>query len=140
MTAAADDEIEDREPTRRLDKEECWQRIVASPFGRIATTAAGEVDIYPVNFAVDGETIVFRTAPGSKLLEIMVHSRVAFEVDGYSDSEAWSVVVKGEAEEFSSEPEVEAAQLLGIEPWAPERKDRWVRIRVSEVHGRSFAR
>ncbi|QEO13783.1 pyridoxamine 5'-phosphate oxidase family protein [Agromyces intestinalis] len=140
MTGAFDDETDEREPTRRLDKEECWQRIVASPFGRIATTAAGEVDIFPVNHGVDGETIVFRTAPGSKLLEIMVHSHVAFEVDGYSDSEAWSVVAKGDAEEFTSEHEIESAERLGVRPWAPEHKDRWVRITVTEVHGRSFRR
>lgn len=135
-----DEQVDDRSPTRQLSEEECWERLAAAPYGRVAATAAGEIDIFPVNHAVDGGTIVFRTAAGTKLLELTIRHRVAFEVDGYTDADAFSVVVKGDAEEFDRQGEVAAAERLGITPWAPEEKDRWVRITPVEVHGRSFER
>ena len=135
-----DEQVDDRSPTRQLSEEECWERLAAAPYGRVAATAAGEIDIFPVNHAVDGGTIVFRTSAGTKLLELTIRHRVAFEVDGYTDADAFSVVVKGDAEEFDRQGEVAAAERLGITPWAPEEKDRWVRITPVEVHGRAFER
>jgi len=126
--------------TRILSEDECWQRIEAAPYGRVAATAAGEIDIFPVNHGVESGTIVFRTAAGTKLLELTIHQGVAFEVDGFTDTDAFSVLVKGRAEEFDRQSEVYAAERLGITPWAPEEKDRWVRITPTEVHGRAFAR
>ncbi|MGR0318517.1 pyridoxamine 5'-phosphate oxidase family protein [Agromyces sp. ZXT2-3] len=140
------DEQDDlRPPTEQLGEEECWKRIEAAPFGRIAVFAAGEVDIFPVNHVVDrdgvdGPAIVFRTSAGTKLLELTIHSRVAFEVDGYTDESAYSVVVKGEARQLERQSEIEHAETLGVRPWAPESKDRWVRIQPAEVRGRQFLR
>ena len=135
-----DENLDERSPTRLLSEEECWERLGAAPYGRVAASAAGEVDIFPVNHAVDAGTIVFRTAAGTKLLELTIRHNVAFEVDGFTDTDAFSVVVKGTAEEFDRQGEVSAAERLGIEPWAPEEKDRWVRITPTEVHGRTFER
>ncbi|MFF2371338.1 pyridoxamine 5'-phosphate oxidase family protein [Agromyces sp. NPDC058110] len=134
------DTAEDRTPTRHLDAAECWRRIAAAPFGRVAAAAGGDVDIFPVNHKVDGETIVFRTSAGTKLLELTIHDRVAFQVDGYDDTTAFSVVAKGAAHEFDHAQDIAEAERLGIAPWAPEEKDRWVRIVVTEVHGREFDR
>ncbi|WP_395244053.1 pyridoxamine 5'-phosphate oxidase family protein [Agromyces sp. MMS24-K17] len=131
---------DERDPTRHLSREECWERLSTAVIGRLATTAGGEVDIFPVNHGVAGRAIYFRTAPGSKLLEILVHAAVAFEVDGYDDVEAWSVVAKGEAAEITGESDIAEAESSGARPWAPEEKDRWVRIRPSELHGRVFER
>lgn len=139
-----DDDANGRPPTRALSEDECWQRIVDAPFGRVAAAAAGEIDIFPVNHGVDmhgaDRTIVFRTSAGTKLLELTIHEGVAFEVDGYTDADAFSVVVKGTAEEFDRQGEVAAAEELGIRPWAPEEKTRWVRITPTEVSGRTFQR
>ncbi|WP_173922563.1 pyridoxamine 5'-phosphate oxidase family protein [Agromyces sp. Marseille-P2726] len=131
---------DERPPTLHLTEDECWQRLRDAPYGRVAASAAGEVDIFPVNHAVDNGTIVFRTSPGTKLLELTIRHSVAFEVDGYSETDAFSVVVKGTAQEFDRQSEVEAAEQLGITPWAPEEKDRWVRITPSSVQGRTFQR
>ena len=131
---------EERTPTRELSEDECWQRLRNAPYGRIAAAAAGEIDIFPVNHVVDGSTIVFHTSAGTKLLELTIHHGVAFEIDGFTETEAFSVVVKGSAEEFDRQGEVEAAERLGVVPWAPEEKDRWVRITPTAVHGRTFRR
>jgi nitroimidazol reductase NimA-like FMN-containing flavoprotein (pyridoxamine 5'-phosphate oxidase superfamily) len=131
---------DDARATRELSIEECWRRIEAAPYGRVASTAAGEIDIFPVNHGVDRGTVVFRTAAGTKLLELTINHRVAFEVDAFTEHDAFSVVMKGLAEEFDRQGEVYAAEELGITPWAPEEKDRWVRITPTEVHGRAFDR
>jgi len=133
-------DVDDRSPTREVSEEECWKMLAGAPFGRVAATAGGEIDIFPVNHGVDGRTIVFRTSAGTKLLELTIHNKVAFEVDGYSETDAFSVVVKGLAEEFDRQGEIAEAARLGITPWAPEVKDRWVRITPTEVHGRAFQR
>lgn len=73
-------------------KQECWERIQAAPYGRIAAAAANdEIDIFPVNHAVLEDSIVFRTSPGTKLLELTIRERVAFEVDGRGAGETYSV-------------------------------------------------
>src|SRR3954469_13276990 len=123
-----------------LSAEECWQHLAAAPYGRVSTTAAGEIDVFPVNHRVDGRSIVFRTAPGTKLLELTINRNVAFEVDGFTDDDAFSVVVKGLAEEFDRQKEVYAAEGLGVTPWAGGEKDRWVRITPTGVSGRGFQR
>ena len=97
---------EERTPTRELSEAECWRRLADAPYGRVAATAAGEIDIFPVNHKVDGRTIVFRTSAGTKLLELTIRNHVAFEVDGYTETDAFSVVVKGTAEEFDRQSEV----------------------------------
>lgn len=130
-------EIE-RSPTRQLTDAECWERLAHAPYGRIACTAAGEIDVFPVNHKTDGHSIVFRTSAGTKLLELTIRSAIAFEIDGYDEREAFSVVVKGTAEEFDRDAEVLAAERLGVRPWAPEGKDRWVRISPTLVRGRVF--
>ena len=122
-----------------LTPDECWELLGQETLGRIAVSAAGVVDIFPVNYVVDGHTLLFRTAPGTKLLELAINDRVAFEVDGHTDDQAWSIVVKGRAERVERQSEIDAADELGLEPWIPTLKYRWVRIHPTEVTGRRFA-
>lgn len=108
--------------------------------GRIALSAAGEVDIFPINYYSDGKSILFRTAPGTKLVELTVHDRVAFEIDGYSDTMAWSVVVKGTAQRLEHGQEIDQAETAPLEPWIPTLKYRFVRIMPTALSGRRFQR
>ncbi len=122
-----------------LTTDECWQLLRSRDLGRIAASAAGTVDIFPINYAIDSTpAIYFRTAPGTKLLELAINDRVAFEIDDHDEAEAWSVVVKGRAERLERQSEMDAAELLGLTPWIPTLKYRWVRIRPTEVAGRKF--
>ncbi|MCE7481813.1 pyridoxamine 5'-phosphate oxidase family protein [Microbacterium profundi] len=129
---------EDRPLSRSLSPDECWARIVRAPYGRIAAHAAEEIDIFPVTHGVDDGCVVFRTAPGTKLIELTIHKSIAFQIDGYDEDEAFSVVVKGEAEEVSSAAQIDRLDGLGIRSWAPEEKDRWVRVNPVSVAGRIF--
>lgn len=122
-----------------LAADDCWRLLRSTSLGRIAVSAADTVDIFPVNYAVDDESIVFRTAPGTKLLELAINDRVAFEIDAYDADQAWSIVVKGHAVRIERQSEVDALEQLGLSPWIPTLKYRWVRIHPVEITGRRFA-
>ena len=61
-----------------LTSEQCWAMLGAEEFGRLAFRLVDEVHITPINYAVDGETLLFRTAEGSKLLGVVMGSDMAF--------------------------------------------------------------
>ena len=44
-----------------LPQRECWDLLASTPVGRIGVLVDSAPEIYPVNHAVDGQTIVFRT-------------------------------------------------------------------------------
>ena len=119
---------------------ECLDHLAEQPVGRLAVVAGGRPEIFPVNYAMAGDTIVFRTAEGTKL-DGALSGPVAFEVD-HADADhrsGWSVVIHGRAEsidEFSSPALVDAARSLPIEPWATGTKDHLVRVVPTSITGR----
>ena len=125
---------------RELGAAECWALLAEAPYGRLALSVGDDVDILPINVVVHDGALYFRTAPGTKLAELAVNPRVAFEVDGFDDATAFSVVAKGVAERLERQADVDAAERLPLTPWIPTLKYRWVRIRPTEVTGRSFDR
>ena len=40
-------------PTDTLSSDECWVLLESESFGRLAVAAAGEIEIFPVNYAAD---------------------------------------------------------------------------------------
>lgn len=125
---------------RDLTEDEAWAELRRAPFGRLAVTAIDQADIFPINFVVDDRVIYFRTAPGSKLLELTVNPRVAIEVDEFTAEECRSVVVHGLAEELERQDDIDAADRLNLHAWFPTLKYRWVRVVPSFVRGISFQR
>jgi len=123
-----------------LTDEECWERLSANSLGRLATAVAGNPHIFPEHSYADGKTLLIRTAPGTKLLELTIHHDVAFEVDGYTDDEAWSVIVKGVAEQLEHQSEIDEADRQPLVPWIPTLKYRYVRITPLTITGRHFRR
>lgn len=123
-----------------LSEEECWNVLARCRLGRLALTVRGEPDIFPVNHVVDGPRVLFRTAPGSKLAELSVNPRVAFEVDEYDDTFGASVVLKGVAERIELQREIDLADALPLTSWIPTLKYRWVRIVPTSITGRRFQR
>jgi nitroimidazol reductase NimA-like FMN-containing flavoprotein (pyridoxamine 5'-phosphate oxidase superfamily) len=123
---------------RHLAEQECWDRVAAAPFGRLALSVFDDVDIVPVNAVLSNGDLYFRTAPGSKLAGLTANPRVAYEIDGYDDDTAFSVVVKGTAERLERQTDIDAADQLPLTPWIPTLKYRWVRIRPTSVSGRAF--
>ena len=123
-----------------LTDEQCWEHLGRQELGRLVTHVGDVIDIFPVNYIVDDQSLLFRTAEGSKLFEIMIRSDVLFEVDDHTESEAWSVVVRGRASPLETSAEVERADTLGLKPWIPTLKYVYVRISPDSLTGRAFNR
>ena len=130
----------DRLGITTLEPNTCWELLRSSDVGRLAISIRNHPDIFPVNFIVDHGTVVFRTAEGTKLAAAVLGVSVAFEVDGYDADagEAWSVVIKGRAEEIERMQEVFDALDLPLFPWHAGPKHRFVRIVPDDVSGRRF--
>ncbi|TFB54589.1 pyridoxamine 5'-phosphate oxidase family protein [Cryobacterium sp. TMT1-62] len=131
-------ETNDLYPVQNLSEDDCWDLLISSSFGRLAMSISGEPDIYPVNFVSADRRLVFRTAEGTKLLELTVNNRVAFEIDGIGRSEAWSVVARGEARVLDKQAEIEAADQLPLRPLIPTLKYIYVEITPTRITGRRF--
>jgi uncharacterized protein len=133
----------DRAGLEILHLGDCFTLLKSVPVGRIGFVAGGEVVILPVNFLVDGQDVVFRTAAGSKLSAVEVGRYVGFEADSYDPAArtGWSVVVNGLAELVDSAEEAARLDALGLTPWGAGPADYvWVRIRPSSITGRRIAK
>ncbi len=126
--------------TEQLNEDECWDLLDATSVGRLAIDIAGKPDIFPINFVVDGNCLLFRSGAGTKLAASVLLHHVAFEIDGYEPPTrtAWSVVVKGRAHLVERMDEVFAAEDLPLFPWVAHPKPDFVRITPDEVTGRRF--
>ncbi|PRI10416.1 pyridoxamine 5'-phosphate oxidase family protein [Leucobacter massiliensis] len=129
---------ENEKPNEVLSEQECWERLKTQAVGRLVTRVGEVIDIVPINYVVDGRSIVFRTAAGSKLVELTINSSVLFEVDEIGEDAAWSVVVRGNARALEHSDEVLAASQLPLRPYLPTYKPTFVRIDVDEVTGRDY--
>lgn len=123
-----------------LEVHTCWMLLRDAEVGRLAVSIAEHPDIFPVNYLIDHGTIVFRTAQGTKLAAAIACPHVAFEVDGYEPDagEAWSVVVKGHAEEIKTIPEVLDTMTFPLFPWHVGPKHHFLRIVPDDISGRRF--
>jgi uncharacterized protein len=126
-----------------LAEDECRDLLASGSLGRIAFSLGDQPEIFPVNYAADGSLVVFRTASGTKILEA-VKRRVAFEVDGWDPDTryAWSVIVKGIAEEVTAaiDPFAAALRKLPVYPMAPGEREQTIAVYPSEISGRRFHR
>lgn len=125
-----------------LSPEECLSLLEPGGVGRVGFTAAEGVVILPVNFAVAGKTIIFRTAPDT-LLAAYVDGPVSFETDRLDEAlhEGWSVLLQGHAHTVTSEHEIQRLQrATHLEPWADGARDVYVRITPARISGRRIRR
>lgn len=123
---------------RTLTDDACWELLRGESLGRLAVVAADGVDMFPVNYLVDRGTIVFRSAPGTKLVDLADAPAVAFEVDGADDHHRWSVVVRGVARRLDADDEIEGSGVLALATLTSTPKFNYVRITPRVISGRRF--
>jgi len=125
-----------------LPQSECWDLLASTPVGRIGVLVDSAPEIYPVNHAVDGQTIVFRTERGEKLRGLDRSPLVCFQIDSYdaASSTGWSVLVKGRAREVTASEEERRLLALDLQHWSVGPKPHWVRIEPAQVTGRRIFR
>jgi len=123
-----------------LSESACWELLRTTSIGRLAVWVEDHPDIFPLNYAVDHGTVVFRSGAGTKISAALSDSPVALEADGY-DAEtaaAWSVVIKGNAEEIRRGPDLMDTVDLPLFPWQAGDKGRFIRIVPTTTTGRRF--
>ncbi len=125
-------------PVHILTEEECWNALMSASLGRLAVAVGGIPDIFPVNFVAADRRLLFRTASGTKLVELTVNARVAFETDGVGRDEGWSVVVHGRARALDTQREIDDAAALPLHPLVPTVKAVFVEIVPESITGRRF--
>jgi nitroimidazol reductase NimA-like FMN-containing flavoprotein (pyridoxamine 5'-phosphate oxidase superfamily) len=128
-----------------LDRQECLELLDASRFGRLAVSIPDKPPVIrPVHYVFDraSQSVVIRSARGSKLGALLRSQQAAFEIDGIDETgtTGWSVIITGGTEEITSRTEIERLLASGLEFWAPGRLHRLVRIRAFTVTGRRIAR
>lgn len=134
--------------TQRLDEAECLRLLAAGGVGRIGYSGRFGPTILPVNFAVHGQTIVFRTGQHSPMGEDLrtgiadAEYKVAFEVDEISPAtkEGWSILVQGAAHHVDSAAELAAVRQTGVQAWPGGEKDLFIRIVPDRITGRRIRR
>ncbi|HEV7166370.1 MAG TPA: pyridoxamine 5'-phosphate oxidase family protein [Micrococcaceae bacterium] len=119
---------------------ECWDLLRQSHVGRLGVVSGGRPDIFPVNYQVKDETLIFRTGSGTKLQAIHEAGYVALETDTVSTEFgfAWSVVVKGPAEAVEDPGKTLNKVSRALFPWQGIGHDQLVRISPESVTGRRF--
>jgi nitroimidazol reductase NimA-like FMN-containing flavoprotein (pyridoxamine 5'-phosphate oxidase superfamily) len=120
-----------------MDVDECLRLLGDHHLGRLAVVVDGQPLVFPVNYALSGREIIFRTDPGTKLYAA-AGRRVAFEIDGadalYHDG--WSVLVVGRAHEERDSARLRDFAQLPLSPWASGPKAHWMSIAGGAITGR----
>lgn len=122
-----------------LHTHECCAYLAAASIGRLAVIGDdGAPDIFPMNYVVHDGCVYLRSAPGTKLVDIVNDPNVAFEVDGSDGPFEWSVVIRGTAARLDSDREIEASGVLDLVSDTPTAKYDFIRITPSRLSGRRF--
>lgn len=122
-----------------MSAEECLGLLAAGVVGRAAICTPEGPHVVPVNYAVDGDSIVFRTTPYSVLGTYAWAGDIAFEVDqiDLAAHRGWSVVARGRGEMVEDVEEVEEIRWAhDPKPWAEGARPLFVRLRWRELTGR----
>src|ERR671927_50235 len=108
-----------------LDRETCLRLLATQRIGRLAVEAEPEMGphvvpvnyaalraVFPVNYALLGDEIVFLTGEGTKLRAAAAEAVVAFEVDDFDATRpyGWSVLAVGVAQGIADPEQLSAAR------------------------------
>lgn len=121
-----------------LSRVQCLELLRGGTVGRVVLTHRALPVALPVNYAVDGDSVVFRTSSPTALTAASEGSVVAFEVDHVDlpTRSGWSVLITGVAREVHGSELLRADQLR-LDSWAATGSEaRYVRIPLALVSGR----
>jgi len=132
--------MEEPRELRVLTRSESLELLASARLGRVILSAHALPTAMPVNYALDGDGIVFRSGAGMKLSAAEAGTVVAFQVDHFDTDlrMGWSVVVTGVAKRLVDPHEVARAEALAVPTWiqADDHQLDFVRIEIGSVTGR----
>ena len=122
-----------------LSYAKCRSLLGGGVFGRVAVCTDSGPQIFPVNYSVVEESVVFRTSAYGVVAQHDWSRPVAFEVDhvDYADHKGWSVVATGRAERVEDPQELALIRRTWEpRPWAGGSRPLYVRLPWTALTGR----
>ncbi len=122
-----------------LGDAQCRDLLAQRRVGRVALTTPGGLRIYPVNYAISGDALVFRTLPYGELAEHAVDAPIAFSVDELDEElrSGWTVLAVGTCRRIEDPREVQELRGGdGPEPWAAGQRTLYLSLTWDELTGR----
>ena len=122
-----------------LTVDECLTLLQSRVVGRVGLMTPGGLRIFPVNYTVVDDRIVFRTVPYGQLANSAPDAEVAFEVDSLDDSlhAGWSVLAVGRCRRLEDPGEVRwVRETADPEPWAEGRRNLYFMLDWHDLTGR----
>lgn len=121
-----------------LSTSECVRLLRSGVVGRVAVSTPDGPHVVPVNHAVVGRSIVFRTAPSSVLVTGGIGSVIGFEIDhvDYTRHLGWSVLARGPASILSAAEVTAAEHEWAPRPWAGGERPTYVGLCWTRLSGR----
>ena len=121
-----------------LTRSECLSLLADGVIGRVIFTDHALPTVQPVNYLLDGEEIIFRTANGSKLAAATRNAVVAFQLDEFDMTarSGWTVLGVGEAYEVVNPARLAELADLQPDPWVREHDAHTLSIPLTIVTGR----
>lgn len=121
-----------------LSADECQDLLARSVLGRLAFNTPAGPRIVPLNYAVDSDTLVFRTAHYSEIAAHAIGQAAAFEVDELDPRRqtGWSVVALGRVEELTTHELQHLRTLWVPQPWAGGLRNLYLKLPWREITGR----
>lgn len=134
---------ETRVDLHALSSDECRHLLLSyrPRLGRLAFSDQGRPLVLPMNFAVRGDAIYFRSAEGTKLAAAAKGGWAAFEVDDVNEvwEDGWSVLAHGTLHLVSDAAELEVVDGLPLRPWAGGDRPHYLRLDVEALSGRRIS-
>lgn len=125
-----------------LDRHESLRLLATEQVGRLVVVGDNRrLEIFPVNYVLVADRVLFRTDDGAKLTATTA-TTVVFEVDQLDPiaRSGWSVVVRGTASRLDPlGPDAMAAQTR-LSSWVVSMKPHLVGITPVEITGRRIQR
>jgi hypothetical protein len=120
-----------------LSRQECFELLAEKVVGRVAFVDDDGPVVLPVNYALDNETVLFRTSASSSMVGHLRNGTVAFQVDEADEvtESGWSVLVRGVAT-FEQPKGTGPANHPRPSPWVQGSRNLVVRISAHVLTGR----
>jgi uncharacterized protein len=122
-----------------LDTSACWDLLARARLGRLAwTDPDGRIMVVPVNFGLDGHTVVIRTGDTALLDAARAGIRCAFQAEDLEPGlrSGWTVLVDGQLTVTEHDATAERLGRL-VDPWLRERRPHVLMLTATQVTGRT---
>ena len=120
--------------------DECRSLLVTHrpQLGRLAFVAGEWPLVLPMNYALDGDIVYFRTSTGRKLFAASRRTRVTFQVDHVDQvwEDGWSLLAFGRLRMVEDSAELARARHLPLRPWAGGDRPHYLALDIDSLSGR----